>query len=171
MKPLLGILAVFALAACKEDLAQLPDPMPLNEDTVAHYCMMNIAEHPGPKAQVFLDGLPDPIFFAQVRDALSYLASAEQDGYVAAFYVSDMSRANWDAPGAGNWILAETAVYVVGSSRMGGMGVPELVPFSDQGAAQSFADTHGGTVHQKTDVPDHAYLAPVEFQPIEEDAS
>ena len=81
----LVLISLLALAACKEEVAKAPDPIALTEDALAHYCMMNIAEHPGPKAQIFLAGLPDPIFFAQVRDALSYLNSAEQDGLSGGF--------------------------------------------------------------------------------------
>ncbi|MFK7837317.1 MAG: nitrous oxide reductase accessory protein NosL [Sulfitobacter sp.] len=157
------ILALVMLAACKEELVEVPDPMPLTAQNVAHYCMMNISEHPGPKAQIFLSGMPDPIFFAQVRDAFTYIASAEQDGYIAAVYVNDMSRALWERPGAENWMPADDAHYVIGSGKAGGMGAPELVPFSDQIKAQEFAAEHGGTLYQMDDVPQEAFLAPVEL--------
>ena len=167
----LPLLVLLALPACKEETAALPDPVPLSAETIAHYCMMNIAEHPGPKAQIFLSGLPDPIFFAQVRDAFTYLASAEQDGFVAAVYVSDMSTVSWDALGDHNWILADQATFVVGSDRVGGMGVPELVPFLKQDHASDFADRYGGTLYQMNTIPEDAYLAPVEFVVPNEEGS
>ena len=157
------IVSLLLLSACKEDVAEAPDPVSLTAETVAHYCMMNIAEHPGPKAQIFLSGLPDPVFFAQVRDAFTYLASAEQDGYIAAVYVNDMSMVSWDTPGADNWMHANDAFYVIGSGRAGGMGAPELVPFSDQPSAQGFVSKHGGTIYRMQDVPQEAFLAPVEL--------
>lgn len=160
---LLILMGLVMLAACKEELAQAPDPVPLTADNLAHYCMMNISEHPGPKAQIFLSGLPDPIFFAQVRDAFTYIASAEQEGYIAAVYVNDMSRVAWDTPGAENWMLAGDAHYVIGSGKVGGMGAPELVPFSDMVSAQVFTDRHGGTIYRMVDVPEEAFLAPVDL--------
>ncbi|WP_432817453.1 FAD:protein FMN transferase [Sulfitobacter sp. JB4-11] len=111
------MMGLLMLAACKEELADAPDPVSLTAENVAHYCMMNISEHPGPKAQIFLSGLPEPIFFAQVRDAFTYIASAEQEGYIAAVYVNDMALAPWDTPGADNWMLAGDAHFVVGSGK------------------------------------------------------
>ncbi|MCK0150461.1 nitrous oxide reductase accessory protein NosL [Marivita sp. S6314] len=170
MKPVLYVLIpLLALTACKEDLAEAPDPMPLTAENVAHYCMMNISEHPGPKAQIFLSGMPDPIFFAQVRDAFTYIASAEQDGYIAAIYVNDMSTVAWEAPGADNWIKADTAHYVIGSGKVGGMGAPELVPFSDADSAAEFMQTYGGTMYRMDAVPEQAFLAPVELVFRQED--
>ncbi|MEM9576887.1 MAG: nitrous oxide reductase accessory protein NosL [Pseudomonadota bacterium] len=166
---LLTLLVVLALAACREDVAQAPDPQPLTAENIAHYCMMNISEHPGPKAQVFLEGLPDPIFFAQVRDAFTYLRSADQEGYVAAVYVNDMSVAPWHAPGAENWMNADEAHYVVGSDKAGGMGAPELVPFSKPDSAARFAARYGGRIYPMQEVPEEAFLAPVELSFDEED--
>jgi copper chaperone NosL len=157
------MMGLLMLAACKEELADAPDPVSLTAENVAHYCMMNISEHPGPKAQIFLSGMPESIFFAQVRDAFTYIASAEQDGYIAAVYVNDMAVAPWERPGADNWMLAGDAHFVVGSGKAGGMGAPELVPFSDQGKAQDFAAAHGGTIYRMDDVPAEAFLAPVEL--------
>ncbi|WP_187428097.1 Copper-binding lipoprotein NosL [Roseobacter fucihabitans] len=157
------LLCALALTACKEDIAEAPDPMPLTAENLAHYCMMNISEHPGPKAQIFLSGLPDPIFFAQVRDAFTYIASAEQDGYITAIYVNDMAIAPWATPGAENWITASDAHYVIGSGKMGGMGAPELVPFSTKASAASFKADYGGQIYRMDDVPQDAFLAPVDI--------
>ncbi|MEM7641629.1 MAG: nitrous oxide reductase accessory protein NosL [Pseudomonadota bacterium] len=157
------VVSMIVLTACNEDAAQAPDPMPLTAENVAHYCMMDISEHPGPKAQIFLSGVAEPIFFAQVRDAFTYRASAEQDGYIAAFYVNDMSHVPWETPGADNWMAADGAHYVIGSGQIGGMGAPELVPFSDRARAEQFVGQHGGTIHGMDDVPEEAFLAPVEL--------
>ncbi len=165
----LMLIAMLVLSACREEVAQAPDPQPLTAENIAHYCMMNISEHPGPKAQIFLEGLPDPIFFAQVRDAFTYIKSADQEGYVAAIYVNDMSLAPWHAPGAENWMDADKAHFVVGSDKAGGMGAPELVPFSTPESAASFVAEHGGQVYPMQDVPEDAFLAPVELSFDEED--
>ncbi|WP_320178359.1 nitrous oxide reductase accessory protein NosL [Roseovarius pacificus] len=163
MKRLAAILCLAILPACQEDTADIPQAVTMTASAVGHFCQMNMLEHPGPKAQVHLTGLPGtPLFFSQVRDAVAYLRMPEQSHEIAAVYVSDMaSAASWEIPGADNWIPASAAHYVVGSSRTGGMGAPELVPFSDAASAAQFAQRHGGQVQGLADIPDTAVLAPV----------
>lgn len=159
--------AALALAACREDsTAALPEPVTMTEEAVGHFCQMEMLEHPGPKAQVFLDGLPYPLFFSQVRDAIAYDRMPEQSHMIAAIYVSDMgwSGATWDNPGADNWILASAAYFVAGSDMVGGMETPELVPFATSEAAQVFISNHGGAVFRLDAVSDDMVLAPVEFE-------
>jgi copper chaperone NosL len=161
---LLAALVGLALSACKEEVADRPLPVAMTAEAVGHYCQMNLLEHPGPKAQVHLDGLPDPLFFSQVRDAIAYLRMPEQSHAIAAIYVSDMSVApSWDNPGAENWAAAEDAVYVVGARVPGGMGAPELVPFTTRVAAEAFAAENGGEILPLDAIPDDLVLAPVEF--------
>ena len=74
---LLKFVALLALAACKEEeAAQAPPPADLTETALSYFCQMNIAEHGGPKGQVHLDGHPQPLFFAQVRDLVRDLEAA-----------------------------------------------------------------------------------------------
>jgi copper chaperone NosL len=161
---LLAALAALALAACKEEVGGRPLPVALTEEAVGHYCQMNLLEHPGPKAQVHLEGLPDPLFFSQVRDAIAYQRMPEQSHAITAIYVSDMSLApSWDDPGAENWATAEDAVYVVGAAVPGGMGAPELVPFTARADAEAFAAKNGGEILTLDAIPDEVVLAPVEF--------
>lgn len=160
------MLVLLALAACREDSASAPPaPVTMTAEAVGHYCQMNLLEHPGPKAQVHLDGLPWPLFFSQVRDAVAYQRMPEQSHMISMIYVSDMGAegADWDDPGADNWIAAESALYVVGAAVEGGMGAPELVPFSTRDSAEAFAHRHGGTVLALSEIPDTDVLAPVTF--------
>lgn len=166
IRPTLLALSFLALAACREDSASAPPaPVTMTAEAVGHYCQMNLLEHPGPKAQVHLDGIPWPLFFSQVRDAVAYQRMPEQSHMISALYVSDMGAegAHWDNPGADNWIAAESALYVIGAAVEGGMGAPELVPFSTRASAEGFARTHGGTVLALNDIPDADILAPVTF--------
>ena len=82
-----------------------------------------------------------------------------------AIYVNDMGAANatWDVPGKGNWIPADSAFYVLGSAREGGMGAPETVPFASRDAAEAFAKAEGGEVMTLSAIPEEAVLAPVEM--------
>jgi len=176
MKHLLTFLLPLALVAgCKEDEAaqgNLPDPMVLTEDAAGHYCQMVILEHQGPKAQVHLEGFPAPLWFSQVRDGLAYLKSPEQSAEIRVLYVNDMGEAaSWFEPGADNWIDAKTAYYVVGSDAVGGMGAPEIAPFSDPAKAEEFASAHGGEVVRLSGISAETVLSPVEFATNQEEAS
>ncbi len=164
IRPGLLALALIGLAACREEEADLPGPVPLTVEAVGHFCQMDLLEHPGPKAQAHLVGMPHPLFFSQVRDVVAYQRMPEQSHVVAVAYVSDMGApgASWEDPGAKNWIAASDAVYVVGSAVAGGMGAPELVPFSRSEDAVAFAARHGGQVLTLDAIPDAAVLAPVE---------
>ncbi|MBU9697671.1 nitrous oxide reductase accessory protein NosL [Rhodobacteraceae bacterium HSP-20] len=159
----LFILSLLLLSACKEEMAQSTDPVALTAETIGHYCQMNLTEHPGPKAQVHLEGLPGaPLFFSQVSDAIAYARLPERDHKILAIWVNDMGApaATWEEPGRMNWTGAETALYVIGSSRTGGMGAAELVPFADRSRALAFAADYGGTVVTLDQVPDDAVIAP-----------
>lgn len=160
---LLVAAAALALAACREERAAVPEPVTMTADALGHFCQMSLSEHPGPKAQVHLEGLPAPLFFSQVRDAIAYQRMPEQSHPIRAIYVSDMGSArSWASPGVDNWVAAGKAHYVVGSRTTGGMGAPELVPFADRAAAQLFADANGGEIRTLDSIPDELVLKPVE---------
>jgi copper chaperone NosL len=158
-----ALLFALLLAGCQDEVAQNTDPVPLTPETVGFFCQMNLMEHDGPKGQIHLDGLPGaPLFFSQVRDAVTYLRLPEQSHTILAVYVSDMGApgATWAEPGTRNWIDATTAHYVVGGDVAGGMGAPELVPFSDVDAATAFVAQHGGSIMGLDDIPESALLDP-----------
>ena len=165
MKRLAAILCLAILPACQEDTADIPQAVTMTASAVGHFCQMNMLEHPGPKAQVHLTGLPGtPLFFSQVRDAVAYMRMPEQSHAILATWVNDMAApgASWEHPGADNWLDAEQAFFVVGSTIVGGMGAPEIVPFSTRIAADAFVKTNGGEVMRLADIPDSAALAPVD---------
>jgi copper chaperone NosL len=160
------LLSIFAmLGACTQETAQDLRPQDMTVETLGHYCQMNLLEHPGPKAQVFIEGFAAPLFFSQVRDAIAYVRAPEKLAPVLAIYVNDMGRkgATWDQPGNGNWLEAHAAYYVVGSARAGGMGAPETVPFGSRAAADAFALVEGGMVLALDGITDDMVLAPVEM--------
>ncbi|MCW9044419.1 MAG: nitrous oxide reductase accessory protein NosL [Pseudopelagicola sp.] len=164
MRYALLTLAMVTLVACKEEVVQDTSAIPLTEEAVGHYCQMNLLEHDGPKAQAHLQGLPGaPLFFSQVRDAVAYIRMPEQSHAIMTIWVNDMGAegATWQTPGATNWIDAEEAHYVVGGRSIGGMGAPEIVPFSNPAKASAFAADNGGNVMRLAEIPDSAVLAPV----------
>lgn len=157
LTPVLALAALLGLAACGEDesAAAPPPPVTLTQDAIGHFCGMALAEHPGPKGQALLRSREGrPVWFSSARDAIAFTHLAEEPKTIRAIYVSDMAKAgSWDDPGASNWVEARRAVFVVGSSRRGGMGADEAVPFSDRGAAERFAAAHGGQVLAFAEVP------------------
>lgn len=162
----LAALLLLALAPGREDEAAVPGPVTMSDEALGYYCQMLLIEHPGPKGQIHLDGLDEPIFFSQARDTIAYLRMPEQSYPVLAVYVSDMGTAeSWEQPGRDNWIPAAEAFYVVGSNRVGGMGAPEAVPFGERAAAEAFAGKYGGSVRRLDEIDESLVLAPVEIDP------
>ena len=160
----LALIALIALAACKEELAEAPLPVTMTEDALSHFCQMNIAEHPGPKGQVHLEGMPGPIFFAQVRDLMAYLKSPERDAKILAVYVSDMGAADsWHRVAPDNWIAAPEAVFVINAGVAGGMGAPEIVPFATTAEAEVFTQEYGGTIVAYDAIPDEVAIGAVDL--------
>ncbi len=169
---LLGSIAL--VTGCTENASQADKPaaIALTEEAAGHYCQMVILEHDGPKAQAHLAGLPAPLWFSQVRDGIAYLKSPEQSAELRVLYVNDMGVAkSWSDPGPDNWIDAQSAYFVVGSDAVGGMGAPELAPFSDRAKAEDFAHRRGGEVMRLEDIPAETVLSPVEFDAVKPDAS
>jgi len=164
LRSALFVVAVTLLSACKKEMTQSTTPQDMTPETLGHYCQMNLLEHPGPKAQVFLEGNAAPLFFSQVRDAIAYMRGPEQVAPILAIYVNDMGKADatWDVPGDGNWIGADKAFYVLGSARAGGMGAPEAVPFSSRERAEDFVRAEGGRVLTLADITNDMVLAPVQ---------
>lgn len=165
MKRFAVLLLLLAGACSDEQTTAAVEPVTMSAEALGHYCQMNVLEHDGPKAQVHLAGNPHPIWFVQIRDAFAFDRMPEQDADVAAIFVNDMgaSDATWVMPGADNWIPAATAVYVIGSDRRGGMGVPDFIPFAETETARQFAARHGGEVVTFDAITDEVVLAPVEI--------
>ncbi len=149
------------LMACDGRQGATPPPPPaeLTSDAVGHYCSMVIAEHPGPKAQIFAADATAPLWFPSVRDMFAYTMLPEENQDIRAIYVSDTGATDDYADIAqGAWIDARDALYVLGSEIEGGMGLPEAVPFADHDKAAAFADRHGGAIASFDDVsPDFVF--------------
>jgi copper chaperone NosL len=144
-----------ALGGCgPKTAATTPPPFPLTQQATGHYCGMNLLEHKGPKGQIILASQAEPIWFSSARDAFSFTMLQDEPKDIRAVYVSDMGKApSWDNPGASNWVEARKAFFVIDSTKQGGMGAPETVPFSDRASADKFATEYGGRVVTFDEVP------------------
>ncbi|GEQ98854.1 NosL protein [Iodidimonas gelatinilytica] len=163
-----GVLAMLVLSGCNQNTenAQIPAPQEPDGDAMGYYCGMLVVNHSGPKGQIFLKGRDDPLWFSSVRDTITFTLLPEESKAIRAIYVNDMGVAtNWNQPQPGAWVAAKDAVYVVGSDQSGGMGGPELVPFSDKAAAEQFQAAHDGTLYTFKDIPQSAVLGEPDMSP------
>lgn len=152
--------ALLTVGCHPQNRTEAPKPFALTADAMGHYCGMNVLEHPGPKGQILLKSRIEPVWFSSARDALAFTMLPDEPKDILAIYVSDMGKAaSWAKPGADDWVEARSAWFVVGSSARGGMGVEEIVPFSDRQAAHSFAAEKGGRVLNFAEVPPSDVLA------------
>jgi len=149
-----AILAL-TLSSCDQPVATpTPDALALPDDAIGYFCGMVVKNHDGPKGQIFIEGQSEPHWFTSVRDTLAYTRLPEETASISVIYVSDMGKADsWAQPGDNAWILGRDAYYVVGSSKMGGMGASEAVPFSSREVALNFAAQYGGNVMRLDDIP------------------
>ncbi len=156
--------ALLLLAACgEEQQAAAPPPHEVTDDAIGHYCGMALVEHPGPKGQAILKGRDEPIWFSSARDTIAFTRLPDEPKDIAAIYVTDMAKAkNWDHPERGTWVDARRAWYVIGSTKKGGMGGDEAVPFGQELAARQFAETNGGQVVVFDAVPEDYILGDTE---------
>ncbi|WP_375160320.1 nitrous oxide reductase accessory protein NosL [Bradyrhizobium sp. RDT46] len=152
---LLALLVPLALAGCNDkQAAKVPPPHRMTAEDIGHYCGMNVLEHPGPKGHIFVASLIQPVWFSSVRDTIAFTMLPDEPKDIQAIYVSDMGKAaDWDKPGADNWIEARKALFVIESRVKSGMGGDEAVPFSERAAAEKFAAENGGRIVGFDEVP------------------
>ena len=173
MKKLLAtLLLATVLAACGGEsnapAADKPQPQTISDAAKGYYCTMNLPEHSGPKAQIFLESKPsEPLWFSTVTQIFNFVRHPGEPKDIAAIYVTDMSDAtaeDWEKPITTNakWIDARTANYVIESRYIGGMGTQDAIPFSNMEKAQEFVAKNGGRIVKFDDVPDSfVYANPV----------
>lgn len=152
-KFIIPALFIFLIACEKSPQPVTPKPQTLTREASGYYCLMTVLYHRGPKGQIILDDKPEALWFTSVRDTIAFTLSPEEPRNIAAIYVNDMTDANWDNPGEDNWIDANKAWYVTGSKLMGGMGMPEAVPFSSKEQAELYAKEQGGNVYDLASIP------------------
>lgn len=156
MKRLVLLLLLATLIAGCDDkrTATAPQPREITADSIGRYCGMALTEHGGPKSQIFVAGIADPMWFSSVRDAIAFTLLPEEPKDIAAIYVTDIGKVkNWEQPEPGTWVDAKKAWFVIGSGRTGGMGGAELVPFGKEADANSFAAREGGRVVRFDQIP------------------
>ena len=141
-RQLAGLAMLAALGACSQ-APHKANPLEPADDTVCVLDGMALKDAAGPKAQIhYTEGKPD--FFCDLVELFDAVRAPESKRAVAAVFVQDMGKADWDHP-QGHWIDAKTAFYVVGSGKHGSMG-PTFGAFAGKGDAEAFAAREGGRV-------------------------
>lgn len=149
-----ALIIMLLLVACDSNqLAEVPPAQQLTREANGYYCLMTVVNHSGPKGQIILTDKKQALWFTSVRDTIAFTLSPEEPKNIAAIYVNDMSNADWEDPGANNWIDARQAWYVLDSGRSGGMGAPEAVPFATKESADLFSEAQGGNVYKFSLIP------------------
>ncbi|WP_454674787.1 nitrous oxide reductase accessory protein NosL [Achromobacter pestifer] len=153
----LSLAALIAVTACGDNRGSTPPPPPqsVTQQSVGHYCGMALADHAGPKGQIFIQGRPDPVWFSSIKQVFAYTLLPEEPKAIAAIYVNDMAASGPDsAPDPSAWIDARQAFYVIEGRFIGGMGAEDAMPFSQRASADAFAQAHGGRVVTFADMPE-----------------
>lgn len=134
------MLTMFSLGCSKEG-GEATRAAEIDRSTSCSLDGMILMDYPGPKAQIHYDkGETD--FFCDTMEMFSIYLQPEQKKRVKALYTQDMGKTPWDQP-TGNWIDAKSALYVLGSKKLGAMG-PTLAAFARMEDAQTFAKQFGG---------------------------
>ncbi|MBF0109162.1 MAG: nitrous oxide reductase accessory protein NosL [Magnetococcales bacterium] len=154
MRVLILASILLGLSGCADtDPSSMPRPREPSATDRGYYCGMSLAEHSGPRGQIFLEGHPEPLWFSSIQDALFYRFTEGETLRTQAFYVNDMGNTDWDRPQSGAWVEAGLALYVVDSRRGGGMGAREYVPFSRRETAEAFVRDYGGVIVSFEELP------------------
>lgn len=137
-----GFALCIALAACNQATPKVVALEPTSE-TACELDGMILKDYPGPKAQIhYAEGKPE--FFCDMMELFMMVLAPEQKRPITAVFVQDMGKTSWEHP-AGNWIDAKSAIYVVGSKKLGSMG-PTFGSFSSMQDAEAFVQKEGGKI-------------------------
>lgn len=136
------VLAPTLLACSRRETAAQITPREIDAHTTCDLDGMLLADYPGPKAQVFYAGQAEPRYFCDTVELFHTLLAPEQVKPVAAVFVQDMGKTDWEQP-RGQWFDATTGFFVLGSKRQGSMG-PTVASFSRQADADAFVTQWGG---------------------------
>lgn len=165
-KLLLGVTFIFFSISLSAFADTRPLPQEPGNET-GYFCKMTVINHSGAKAQIFIKNKDNPLWFPTIRDLFIYINSPEEDQRILAMYVNDMGRANWDQPEAGTWVDAKSAYYVIGSSRINGMGGKAIIPFADKSKALEFMTDYGGTLKSFENIPQSYIFSAQEINHME----
>lgn len=158
---------VAGLAGClgsgDETTEEPPDPVALDGSKACDVCGMIVADGYGPNGQTFFDGdyPPDrdgPAWYDSVRELyVDRFGQKNRGTDHVATYVTDYATFDYEVAtrdgdryvtgsvAPETFVRASEAVFVVDSGIQGGMG-PDLLPFGERAAAETFVEAEGGEI-------------------------
>ena len=143
------IIVLFLTTACTQQESTQPLPIELTREHACAVCGMVTVDLPGAKAQIhYRNGKIDT--FCCTLHMLSFYLQPDRPPNIAAIYVNDMGKADWEKP-EGHWTDAKKAFYVLGGDVMGPHG-EALVPFAELRDAEDYVRDHGGKIVKFDDV-------------------
>ena len=94
MKNIILLLSILLMVACsgEPEVVKKPDPIKLGTDEIGYYMQMIVADHGGPKAQLWLSDQTKPLWFVDVRDAILFTRTPEEADNITAIYAHDMAK-------------------------------------------------------------------------------
>lgn len=145
--------AVVAMTGCQKDEAaqEVFKPVAIHKHDRCVLCGMVVLNYEGPKAQLYIKDVNEPLTFCSGRDAFSFALQPENARRLKAFFIHDIAKTDFDEPKLEGFMSAKEAVYVYGSRREGVMGV-EPIAFSDKKSAQAFIEQWGGRLLSYPDI-------------------
>ncbi len=147
---LVGSAGLLGLAACGRQAEATLVPAEVDAASTCDLDGMLLADYPGPKAQLYYEGDPNPHWCCDTVEMFSTLLKPEQSRPIRAAWVQDMAQADWDHP-RGHWFDAKTGFYVFGSRRRGSMG-PTVASFWQEADARAFITREGGKLLRYAEV-------------------
>ncbi|MFC6758134.1 nitrous oxide reductase accessory protein NosL [Halomicroarcula sp. GCM10025894] len=165
---LAGTATLLALAGCQGD-SDTAEPVSIADDENCIQCGMVISDHPGPVGETFYQdatpsGRETPVTFCSTTCTYRHRFAKEQEGWTpSATFLTDYSSVDYDVRTDGGATVlthhldatafAETSelTVVANSDVQGAMGTA-IVPFSDSGDAEAFAEEYGGETLPAEDI-------------------
>jgi len=125
----------------------------VEEGQACHLCGMYVTRFAGPKGQSYLRRQKTPSHFCSTRDLFAYLLQPDVVPNIAAVFVHDMSKTDWDNPQhtAAVYTDARSAFYVIGHGLKGAMG-HTIASFSDMPSSEAFKQRYGGQILRYSDI-------------------
>lgn len=143
---------VFTLSGCGEDEQKtVYTPQPIGAHDRCHLCGMVIVHYEGPKAEIYIKDVEQPIKFCSGRDAFTFALQPENARRLKAFFIHDLAKTSWATPDDAALVDAKNLWYVYGHKIDGVMG-NEPAAFSTEAAAREFMAREGGKLYRYADV-------------------
>jgi copper chaperone NosL len=149
-----ALLLTALLAACGGgERAQHQVPVAIRKGDMCAVCGMYIQDHPGPRAEAYVEGSAVPLKFGSTRDFFAYVLQPDNASQLQSLYVQDSARIDWKHPSDApqSFVDARKASYVAWQPLPGGMG-PTLASFADPADARAFIAEYGGQLLSFGDV-------------------